>query len=345
MTQVSIIVPIYNIPEEYLEKCFFSIQSQTWRDFECIFVDDGSTNNARNICDIYTKEDERFKYVYQTNQGVSSARNLGIKRAVGKWIMFVDPDDYLEENIVEKLLLSTDEKCDIVICSCSVLVDEKKEKCSFFGSDQCFETEKTLLFAQLMDQKIGQNTALIYTAIGVPWAKLYRKSFLNNYNLLFDCELRRMQDNIFNMYAFHFARKINYINERLYVYRYEHIMKFKEKYDANFCDTYLTILKKRQICVNEIGIITDSYLNTLFLRECFLRIKTIFRYGPFHKNHRVSFMKKMKYAHDVRSKEIVETILKMIGNQNAISGIKDKIMYFLIKYEIWILLMLVWRFI
>lgn len=94
MAKISIIVPIYNV-EKYLPKCIESILAQTYRNLELILVDDGSPDNSPKICDEYAKKDDRIIVIHKPNGGVSSARNAGLDRATGKYIGFVDPDDYI----------------------------------------------------------------------------------------------------------------------------------------------------------------------------------------------------------------------------------------------------------
>ena len=99
---VSIIVPIYN-KEKYLEKCLDSILGQTYRDLEIILVDDGSTDNSLAICQHYAEKDPRIKIYHKPNGGVSSARNLGLEKSTGKYISFVDPDDFIHSEFIERL--------------------------------------------------------------------------------------------------------------------------------------------------------------------------------------------------------------------------------------------------
>ena len=97
---VSIIVPIYNV-EQYISKCIESILAQTYRDFELILVDDGSPDNCGKICDEYAKQDSRVHVIHQENSGLSAARNAGIDDAKGEYIMFVDSDDFITDNMLE----------------------------------------------------------------------------------------------------------------------------------------------------------------------------------------------------------------------------------------------------
>lgn len=116
MGKVSIIVPIYNV-EKYLSKCIESILYQTYKNIEIILVNDGSLDNSAQICDEYAKKDDRIIVIHKANGGVSSARNAGIDIATGKYIGFVDPDDYIENNMYELMVNKIEKyKADIAIC-------------------------------------------------------------------------------------------------------------------------------------------------------------------------------------------------------------------------------------
>ena len=99
---ISIIVPIYNV-ELYLEKCIESIINQTYKNLEIILVDDGSTDSCGKICDEYAKKDNRIKVIHKINGGLSDARNKGMEIAKGKYIGFVDGDDYVASDMYETL--------------------------------------------------------------------------------------------------------------------------------------------------------------------------------------------------------------------------------------------------
>ena len=102
MCKVSIIVPIYN-EENTLERCLNSLHKQTFSDYEVLLINDGSTDSSLEICEKYEKLDERFKIFSRENAGPSAARNLGIDRASGEFIYFVDADDHIEHTAIEKM--------------------------------------------------------------------------------------------------------------------------------------------------------------------------------------------------------------------------------------------------
>lgn len=116
MTSISIIVPIYNM-EKLMHKCIDSILTQTFKDFELLLIDDGSTDRSAMICDEYQHKDPRIKVYHKSNGGLSDARNYGLERATGKYTIFVDPDDWVDSSGLDKLYERAEkEDADITIC-------------------------------------------------------------------------------------------------------------------------------------------------------------------------------------------------------------------------------------
>ena len=112
---ISIIVPIYNV-ENYLRQCLDSIQNQTYQNFECLLINDGSPDNSADICREYVEKDARFRYFEKENGGVSSARNLGIECSGGTYITFIDADDWVDSDYLEVLYNALiDENADISV--------------------------------------------------------------------------------------------------------------------------------------------------------------------------------------------------------------------------------------
>lgn len=117
MPKVSIIVPVYNV-EPYLRQCLDSILAQTFTDWECILVDDGSKDGSGAICDEYAEKDSRFRVVHQENKGSSAARNEGLSLSKGIYLSFIDSDDWVENNYLERLLeIAEFNNSDMVICA------------------------------------------------------------------------------------------------------------------------------------------------------------------------------------------------------------------------------------
>ena len=108
--KISIIVPVYNV-EKYIRRCLDSIQAQTFTDWECICIDDGTPDNSGKICDEYAEKDRRFVVLHKENGGVSSARNAGLDVAKGEWITFVDSDDWVEKETYEIAIDAAEKNC------------------------------------------------------------------------------------------------------------------------------------------------------------------------------------------------------------------------------------------
>lgn len=181
MPEITIVVPIYNV-EKYLEKCIHSILNQTFKDFELILVDDGSPDLCGIICDEYEKKDERIIVIHQRNQGVSSARNAGIKIAKGKYIIFLDSDDFIEENMFETMLNTAKEKdVDVVICAVNYCQDDGSIIRSDLINEEYYDNIKLLKDIFKKPNTIGGGT----------WNKLFR---LNDERVYFEENLQFCED-------------------------------------------------------------------------------------------------------------------------------------------------------
>ena len=118
--KVSIIVPVYDV-QEYLAQCIDSILVQTYKNIEIILINDGSNDNSGIICDQYAKKDSRVFVIHQKNKGVSCARNVGIERATGKYICFIDSDDFINPEMVNylvKIVENTKSECAVCLSQC-----------------------------------------------------------------------------------------------------------------------------------------------------------------------------------------------------------------------------------
>lgn len=142
MSKVSIIVPVYNV-EKYIRKCLDSIINQTLEDIEIILVDDGSKDASGSICDEYALQDNRISVIHKENGGLSDARNTGVKRATSDYILFIDSDDYIKENMVECLYkLLVDYQVDMSACGVyNVYSSGEKAQCDVLEEFLCDNVE------------------------------------------------------------------------------------------------------------------------------------------------------------------------------------------------------------
>ena len=143
---ISIIVPVYNA-REYLYRCIDSIIAQTLQSWELLLIDDGSTDESGDICDDYAEKDKRIRVVHQQNAGVSAARNTGLAVARGKYIGFVDSDDWIEYGMFDKLYCAAEnEMCSIVMCDATTVYSNGKRELDTIAQLQqvIFSARKTL---------------------------------------------------------------------------------------------------------------------------------------------------------------------------------------------------------
>lgn len=199
--KISIIVPVYN-KEKYLRDCVDSILQQTYKDFELILVDDGSKDSSWNIIKEYADKEERVVPVHQENAGVSAARNAGLDRAQGKWICFVDADDYLPKDGIQ-ILVEHGEKsnADIVNANATHVEDDKQFKLFNFNN----EIVKGNIYPRLVHF--------------APWAQLFKRSIIEEHHLRYVKGLAYSEDNVFILYYSLYASSIEFVNDSVYNYR------------------------------------------------------------------------------------------------------------------------------
>lgn len=332
MEKISIIVPIYNVKEEYFKKCMETLINQTVDDIEIILINDGSTNNSGELCDKYSKQDKRVRVFHQENQGVSVARNKGIEEAKGKWILFVDPDDWIELDLCERLLNHTKEKeYDIIIFSFEEIFLNKKVRKNWNNKKEHIfnSSEIELLQQQILDY----NGKFINNYFGAVWGNLFRKEFLSKYNINFPKGIVKAEDTLFNLYALEKAQNIKYIDEVLYHYRHSDMSacyKYNNKIDQNLIQMLKEIEK---FMIDNKKDNKLEYINSYYHKVYVSLIETL-KLNYFHKDNNLGYFTNKKNF----LKLINESIYKEMVNQNQFKERNKKMIVFMIKYKMYFLL-------
>lgn len=204
--KISIIIPAYNV-DKYIEKCIDSVLRQTYKNFEVIVVDDGSTDNTAFIVDNFENMDKRIKVIHKENCGLSAARNTGLKVATGKYIMFLDSDDWIEEKCCSIALNSlVSSNADIVI------FDYYKEFENISIPYHAYEQ------SQLIYKKNEKNNFFIYDMRTITaWGKIYVRDSIDG--IMFDEKMRTAEDVDFNYRVYNKVDKVVYIRYMLLHYR------------------------------------------------------------------------------------------------------------------------------
>lgn len=208
---ISIIVPIYNV-EAYLPRCIHSLINQTYDRIEIILVDDGSTDSCGTICDNYEKDYSNIRVLHKKNGGLSDARNAGFAIAKGEFVLFVDSDDYIALDSVEKFVnvIENTHKVDIVIGRYEKVDEHSDNLNDFYVSSS--ETKEVLSGKKYLAESL-RNKSFIVTA----WSKLYSKEFLEKNELLFMKGIVH-EDELFTMQCL--LKAENVVSTDIVFYRY-----------------------------------------------------------------------------------------------------------------------------
>lgn len=172
MAEVSVIIPVYNV-EKYLKKCVESVLTQTYKDIEIILVDDGSTDKSGDICDELAKTDGRIRVIHQKNKGLGGARNTGIDNCNTEYLLFLDSDDYIHPQLIERCLCTAKESnCDMVLFD-SVSVDENGR----LGVKNGAQVTENIILPEKELRIISKNPTA--------WDKLYKTSLFKDNGIYF----------------------------------------------------------------------------------------------------------------------------------------------------------------
>ena len=316
MPKISIIVPVYNVGN-YLSRCLDSVLAQKHENWECILVDDGSTDRSGLICDEYSARDSRFIPFHKPNGGVSSARNFGITKARGEWIAFVDSDDTLLPGYLENLLNGTKNGAEIVL--------------SNYGGRQ---TKKYIMEFQYVEGNEMKEYFLenkIF-ALSAPYGKLYKRNIMGEHSLLFPEGIHMGEDMIF------LVRYMNCVNNATLIPADEYVVS---SHEGSLSTKYYSFDSEyRCFCLWRTEI------------EKFINKSNLHRRDILHSvwNHRTSrafvrscecmYLGNRKYTvkEIIRNLQSIDKVYsKEFGKYSNCKGIKSKLIRFLIGNRLFVI--------
>lgn len=208
MKRISVIVPVHNA-ENYLEKCLNSIIPQLSDQDEILLMNDWSTDSSTQICEEYSKKYNNIFTQYNENGGPSRTRNLGIEKATGKYLLFIDSDDYLKENYVVKMLEDI-ENYELTVCSYSFVYEDL---------NKIQEQKYSNKLGNVIIPKDDFIKLYHVQLLNLVWNKIYRADIIKKNNIRFDEKITKGEDLLFNLdYIAHINTEIKIINESLYYY-------------------------------------------------------------------------------------------------------------------------------
>lgn len=293
---VSIIVPVYNV-EQYLEQCLTSIVEQTYENIEIIIVNDGSPDESHRILDFFAKKDSRVKVINQINSGLSEARNTGIAIAKGNYIMFVDGDDWIDFNMVERLFPKLI-NADLVACS-YYRAYEKFNIPRVFDIDGIFDAN---FFQRRLTGLVGEELKdpSLSDCLVTAWGKLFKSEIIKENNLQFvSTKEIGTEDLLFSLEYASYASKVYIINEPLYMYRRNNVSSLTSTYKPNLLNQWSLLFKlienkivsrgfdfgiafNNRISLSIIGLGLNELQNPKGFRARYQNLKTILN-SPLHK--------------------------------------------------------------
>ena len=302
MEKISIIVPVYNC-EKYIGACIESIQCQTYEKLEIILVNDGSKDRTGEICRSYAEYDARTQYIEQENRGVSVARNHGIEKATGTFIMFVDADDTVMNDACEKLARHIEAGVDLILCGF--------KRMFYKGENLVSQYDVLPECGDLTDQEtLGKHFGRLYetTLLTSVWAKMYRKQALERYTQVFREDLSLGEDALFNLKFLKDCGNIAVENSALYIYNQRAGSGSLTKDDG-----------KTRLALSE---------NVLNMAEELTREKEIYPqarerlWKVYYKDcmnylERFPFSERKKYAVELLNRKVLIRVLKTEKSKNA----------------------------
>lgn len=267
--KVSVIVPVYNT-EKYLRRCLDSLVNQTLDDIEIIIIDDKSPDNSALIIYEYKKKyDNKIKVIHnKTNKGIGYNRNIGIKKSSGKYIMFIDSDDYLDRSACEKLYSKAEnEQLDLVLCNFHKMLEK---------DDELEEITPDFVIPYFENTTLDKNPNLLLEVNLAPWNKLYKKELLNGVSFP---ENLKYEDAIVVMKAMARAKKMGIVDEKLNYYL------VRSKSETTVMDKRVfDILKVTNMIIEELK--NHSYYNKIEKYVSAWCTRNLFRYTLQQKNQK-----------------------------------------------------------
>lgn len=332
---ISIVVPVFNAKDK-IEKCVQSLINQSYENIEIILVDDGSVDGSSELCDSFTKN-PKLKVIHKKNEGVSSARNEGMKVAKGKYICFVDADDIVDKRYIENMYFNMNDKVDLVVCNYYIndLIKNIKSK-SILSSGE-YEVKDII-----SDYWQYFNKGLI----NAPWNKMFKMSIIKKNNIEFPYGVTIGEDGYFVNYYLCFSKKIKVIDDILYSYYIYSLQSSKKT-----IDNYFEIMNKNMDMIDKLITLKSERVNLNLMNyhkiEYFKIIKESIRSIIVNKkySYRVKRLKIKEVYSNNRTKECLVYLNPKNMQEKILKKLllKEKKTSILILYSFYYKEMMLWR--
>lgn len=316
--KISVIMPVYNC-SKYMKKSIDSIINQTFNDFELILIDDGSNDDSGKICDSYAAKDNRIKAFHTASYGPSYARNLGLDKAAGKYVTYVDSDDYLDKNAFKIMLKNLKEDTEILFYPNYNDIYEDGEY--VITRNNCISRINIDDNEEFMDK----YTCLMENFyVNQVWNKLYKKSFMDKYKPISPVSIKRAEDILFNLQLYVHLQKAIVIEIPLYHYVNHKSSSICSSFKLDSFkyveEVYIGNLK----CLKSWNEKAVNTLNNFFIKDLNINFNSL-----YNKDCSLSYDEKKSYVKGIIYDETVRKCIK----STKVIGYRNKITALLIKFK------------
>lgn len=322
MPKISVIIPIYNV-EKYLDRCLESICNQELYDIEIICINDGSTDKSGEICNKFRDRDKRVKVIHKNNEGVSSSKNLGINLSNGKYICFIDSDDYIEKSmLIQMYKLAEENLCDVVMSGYKLAPSGKTIR-------PLYKLNETLNPIDAISENILVHS---HNDLCFSWRFLFNSKIIKGNNILFDTDIKIGEDFIFNLKALGKSKRFYATGATLYNYNIENNssvmrVKYKDCLEENLIKQY----NEKKLLSRECGLysikhyredMANYYINNMLP----MILRNIFN-GP-EENKEKAIKRVLNY-------KMFRESFKEMGFNYKSTSYKEYIGYLILKFKIY----------
>lgn len=327
--KVSIVIPVYNAGK-YLEQCLMSVVNQSLEDIEIIVVNDGSTDRSKEICNTFSRIYQSIKFIDKENEGVSVARNLGLDYATGKYITFVDSDDFIEQDYCKELFFAAERNnSDITICDYQVESGLKMGggvyNSSFTGTTGGVEDYRKELILRTLYGDFGGKIENSVVGAGVTWSKFYNLNFVKKNNVRFIPGLIRAQDTVFFLSLINKTDKICHLSCALYHYRVNNgSICSGSKYIPNSEEVFGKLIDEYTRLIIGRGF-QGEYVEAFYARTIQL-LFWHYTHNCFNKSNNCSFVNRLRHYNRILKCEPYRTALAEV-NSSVLSRREKGLVY------------------
>lgn len=310
---ISVIVPVYNV-EKYLDRCIKSIINQSYKNIEILLIDDGSPDNCPKLCDEWAKKDERIKVFHKVNAGLGMARNTGIDYATGKYICFVDSDDYIDLNLIQETYdVAKQQKSDIVMYGLNsvdingniIKADIPLVEKNYFEGSEILEYVLPNMIAA--DPETGKRMNLNMSASG----SLFSKALIDRAQWRFVSERQYISEDFYSLLdLYEYVQRVSILNAAYYYYCYNdasltHVYNAKKYKKICECHSAMLTLCEKKNYPREVKVCLDSQ----FIGSVIAHMKQIILIDSV-------FAEKKKELRKIIEDEYIQLVVKYMNTKN-----------------------------